>query len=126
MRVVIITILILVIFFVGAFMVNRYVNSTCGELLKDAGALDRSIKEENWIQGREQVNGLKKQWEDTKKGWLLFLEHYETDPIDIVLTRLEQYIEVENKALALGEMAELKLLIDSVRSKENFKLENIL
>lgn len=126
MRVVIITVLILIIFFVGAFIVNRHVNNTCGKLLENVGALDRSIKGEDWAQGREQVHSLKKQWEDTKKSWLLFLEHYETDPIDIVLTRLEQYLEIENKALASGEMAELRLLIDSVRSKENFKLENIL
>ncbi|HZK57903.1 MAG TPA: DUF4363 family protein [Clostridia bacterium] len=126
MRVVVATVLILVIFLVGAFMINKYVNNACGRLLEDVGELDRSIKGENWARGREHVQNLKKQWEMTKKGWLLFLEHYETDPIDISLTRLEQYVEVENKALASGEMAELRLLIDSVRSKENFKLENIL
>lgn len=126
MRVVIVTVIILIIFFVGAFIVNRCVNNTCVKLLEDARALDRSIKKEDWARGKKQVHSFQKQWEGTKKCWLLFMEHYETDPIDIVLTRLEQYIEVEDKALALGEMAELKLLIDSVRSKENFKLENIL
>ncbi len=126
MRVVVATVLILVIFLVGAFMINKYVNNACGRLLEDVGELEESIKGEDWAQGREQIQNLKKQWDTTKKGWLLFLEHYETDPIDISLTRLEQYVETENKPLASGEMAELRLLIDSVRSKENFKLENIL
>ncbi|MFW5649581.1 MAG: DUF4363 family protein [Candidatus Alkaliphilus sp. MAG34] len=126
MRVVVATVLILVIFLVGAFMINKYVNNACGRLLEDVGELEESIKGEDWAQGREQIQNLKKQWDTTKKGWLLFLEHYETDPIDISLTRLEQYVETENKPLASGEMAELRLLIDSVRSNENFKLENIL
>ena len=66
-----------------------------------------------------------KEWEDTKK-WQLFLEHYEMDAIDIVLSRLEQYAEIENKAFAIGETAELKLLISHIKDKENFKLINIL
>lgn len=126
MRVVVATVLILIIFFIGVFIMNRHVNSTCEKLLKNVEALDKSIKGEDWTHGKGQVHSLKKQWETTKKSWLLFLEHYETDSIDIALSRLEQYVEIENKALALGEMAEFKLLIDHIRSKESFKLENIL
>lgn len=126
MRVVVITILILVIFFVGTFMLNQYINNSCEMLLENVKILDKSIKEESWNQSREEIQNLKKQWETTKKGWQLFLEHYEMDAIDIALSRFEQYVEIESKALALGEMAELRLLISHIKGKKNFMLENIL
>lgn len=126
MRVVVTTILILVLFFVSTFMLNEYINKSCENLLANAKVLDKSIKGESWNQGTEEVKNLKEQWETTKKGWQLFLEHYEMDAIDIALSRLEEYIKIENKPLALGEMAELKLLISHVKDKESFKLVNIL
>lgn len=126
MRTVIATILILVVFVVGTLILNRYINTSCEKLLNDVKELHTSVEDSRWTDVKKQVAGLNKEWEDTKKRWQLFLEHYEIDAIDIVLSRLEQYAEIENKALAIGETAELRFLISHIKDKEDLKLINIL
>lgn len=126
MRIVIVTIIILVIFVVGAVMLNRYVNTSCDGLLDNVKELHASVENDRWSDSKKQLKGLKEEWENTKKRWQLFLEHYEMDDIDIILSRLEQYLEIKEKALSLGETAELGLLINNVKDKEGLKLVNIL
>lgn len=126
MRIVIVTIIILVIFVVGAVILNRYVNTSCDGLLDNVKELHTSVENDRWSDSKKQLKGLKEEWENTKKRWQLFLEHYEMDDIDIILSRLEQYLEIKEKALSLGETAELGLLINNVKDKEGLKLVNIL
>lgn len=125
MRVVIITLLILVIFIAGTFMVNQYINSSCEKLLEDIKVLDVSIKNSDWNSAKDQLIELKDRWKHTKKRWQLFLEHYEMDAIDIAIARLDQYVEIEDRSSALGEMGEFRLLISHIKDKESLKLENI-
>ena len=126
MRTVIVTIIILVIFIVSAFVLNQYIVTSCKELLDNIKELHVSVEDDRWSDSKKQLVGLNKEWENTKKRWQLFLEHYEMDDIDIVLSRLEQYVKIGDKSSALGETAELRLLINHIKDKEGLKLENIL
>lgn len=126
MRIVIATMLILVVFGAGTFMLNRYIDTGCEKLLDSVKELHTSVEDSRWDDVKKQVSSLNKEWESTKNKWQLFLEHYEMDAIDIVLSRLEQYAEIENKAFAIGETAELRLLISHIQDKEGLKLINIL
>ncbi len=126
MRVVTVTLIILIIFIVSAVMLDNYINDTTNDLLKDIEVLNKLIEENKWSESKSQLANLQYTWEDVEKRWKLFLEHYEMDGIDIAMSRLDQYIEIENKPLALGEMAELRLLVGHIKKKESFKLENIL
>ena len=126
MRTVIVTIIILAIFILGAFVLHRYIDTSCEGLLENVKELHVSVEDDRWPDSKKQLSGLNKKWENTKKRWQLFLEHYEMDDIDIVLSRIEQYLEVEDKASALSETAELRILINHIKDKEGFMLENIL
>ncbi|MBU5676779.1 DUF4363 family protein [Alkaliphilus sp. MSJ-5] len=126
MRIVVVTLLILVIFIVGTFLINQYINRSCEKLLEDIKILNKSINENEWNKAKDHLENLKVQWKDTKKTWQLFLEHYEMDVIDIAIARLNQYVEIEERALALGELAEFRLLISHIKDKEGLKLQNVL
>ncbi|MCK9268189.1 MAG: DUF4363 family protein [Alkaliphilus sp.] len=126
MRTVIVTIIILIIFIVSAFVLHRYIDTSCKGLLDSVKELHVSVENDRWSDSKKQLSGLNEKWENTKKRWQLFLEHYEMDDIDIVLSRLEQYLEAEDKAPALSETAELRVLINHIKYKEGFMLENIL
>ncbi|QUH18913.1 DUF4363 family protein [Alkaliphilus sp. B6464] len=126
MRTVVVTLLILVIFIVGTFMINQYINRSCEKLLEDIKILNKSINENEWSQAKDRLEGLKAQWKDTKKIWQLFLEHYEMDAIDIAIARLSQYVEIEERTSALGELGEFRLLISHIKDKGSLKLVNVL
>ncbi len=126
MRTVIITIIILIIFIVSAFVLHRYIDTSCDGLLDNVKELHVSVEKDRWSDSKKQLSDLNEEWENTKKRWQLFLEHYEMDDIDIVLSRLEQYLEIKDKPSALSETAELRVLINHIKDKEGFMLENIL
>lgn len=126
MRVVIITIIILTVFVVGTVVLNHYVNVSSKKLLDEVEELHVLVEKNKWPDSKKQFAGLKEGWESTKKRWQFFLGHHEMDTIDIVLSRLEQYLEVKDKALVLGQTAELRLLIDHIKGKEGFMPGNIL
>ncbi len=117
MRVVIITIVILAVFSVGAFMLVRYIGTSCEELLDSIGDLHSSIENNKWEDAKKQFTAFEKELEDTMKKWQLFLEHFEMDAIDIAMARLGQYVDIEQRELSLGEVAELELLIGHIRDK---------
>lgn len=125
MRVVVSTCLIFIIFIVASFTLNRYINNSCDKLLDDIKVLNESIKDNSWNMAKDQLKDLKEEWEHTKKRWQLFLEHYEMDAIDIAIARLDEYVEIENRPLALGEMASFRLLISHIKDKEGLKLQNV-
>ncbi len=126
MRSLITTLLILVIFVVGSFATNKYIVNSCEKLLEDIELLSKFVKDNEWDNSKNQLKELKEEWEDTKKVWQLFLAHYEMDGMDIAIARLDEYVEIEEQSLTLGEMAAFRLLISHIKDKESLKLENIL
>lgn len=126
MRVVVFTLIILAVFVISTFILNQYIDHSCDRLLENINGLHSSIEKNSWHNAKKQLVDLKEEWESVKKRWQLFLEHYEMDAIDITIARLDQYVDIEERALSLGEVAEFRLLISHIKDKERLKLENIL
>ncbi|SDL06819.1 DUF4363 family protein [Natronincola ferrireducens] len=126
MKVVVITILILVVFFIASLYFTYYLNQSAETFIDMIEKLDKSITQENWEEAQEHIERVMKEWDKTKKIWLGFLEHYEIDMIDIILARTQKYVTIEERSLALGGVAELKLLVEHILDKQTLKLQNIL
>lgn len=126
MRVVVATLIILIIFITGTFVLNNYIDESCNELLKDVEVLISLIEENKWTEAKVDLLELQDKWTEIKKRWQLFLGHYEMDSIDIAISRLEQYVKIEDKSSSLGELAEFNFLVSHIKDKEKLKLQNIL
>ncbi len=126
MRMVIATVLILVVFLVGTIVLNKYIDSSCESLLEDVKELHSLVENNDWDDAKSQLSNLKEEWDKVKERWQLFLEHYEMDTIDITIARLSQYVDIEERVMSLGEVAEFELLIDHIKDKKDLKLANIL
>jgi len=126
MRSSIVTLLILIVFILVAFIANNYTVNSTDNLLSDVALLDEFIMKEEWNEAKEQIDSLKTKWKDIRKIWELYIEHYEMDAIDVTIARLNQYVEIQDRNSALGEMAEFRLLVGHIKEKESFKLGNIL
>jgi len=122
MKIVIITMCILLLFCMGSVFFSNYVQQGCYEMLPVIENLKEAILDENW----EQAQGFKHQvtavWENHIKVWAYLMEHQDLDRIELALEKLSLYLLVEEKHLSLGEVAELKLMVEIVGEKESFKL----
>lgn len=126
MKVVVITVLILVLFFASSLYMNHYITTSSQEVVNKIEKLEEAIEESNWEKAQLYVKETAEEWNKTKRVWLVILEHYEIDKIDIVLARLKKFTSIEKDTEALGEIAELKLLVKHIVEREAFKLSNIL
>ncbi len=126
MRMVVITILILAVFFASSLYAGYYVKTSAQEIDNKIKQLEANVEKEDWQKAKDNIDKLMEKWEGTKKSWLTFLEHSEIDNIDIVLARLEKFVEIEENTEASGEIAELKFLIKHIVEKEAFRMVNIL
>lgn len=126
MKVVVITILILVLFFASSLYMSHYITKSSESIINIIEKLEDTIEKQDWEEAQTYMKQTKDDWNRIKSVWLTFLEHYEIDNIDIVLARLQKFVSIEKYSEALGEIAELKLLVKHIVGKEAFNLSNIL
>ena len=125
MKVVIITIIILVVFFAGALMFKDYIQTNSEALLKQINKLDEALVKEEWVEVEDRLKEIKEDWKRMKHILELYIEHYDMDRAEVALAKINKYVENREKALTLGEIAELKFVIDLIMKKEALKMSNL-
>ncbi|WP_192929782.1 DUF4363 family protein [Alkaliphilus serpentinus] len=126
MKAVIGTIILVIIFFIGATVFQNYVQNGCEELSEEITKLEGYIDDENWEMTRETLGLLKEDWEEKSKIWVLFLEHYNLDAIEVAIRKIDTYSDLKDKTYTLGEIVKLRYLIEHLSEREAFVLSNLL
>ena len=126
MKVVVITVLILILFFGGAIYINQHVEKNANELLSYINDLDKAIEEKRWDDTSVYIANMDQSWKNTKRLWLLFMEHGEIDSIDSITSKIKRFVEIEEREMAIGEIVLLQEALDHIINKQTLKLSNIL
>lgn len=126
MRVVMITTIILILFFGGALYFSHYVGVQTEGLIASINELDEVIMAKDWETGEEKLQKVKDDWNEIKGVFETLLEHYDLDSIEVSLAKIEKYMEVQDHSLAVGEITHLKFVISLIQKKESFSLSNLL
>lgn len=126
MKVVIITIVILIIFFAGTMYINQLVEQNVKEMVAVIKDLDKAIESRNWEEANEYMGMLDDSWSNGKKVWPLFMEHAEVDSIDALTIKIKRFIDIEEREMALGEIVSLEEMLNHIIHKQSLKLSNIL
>jgi len=125
MKVVIITIIILVVFFAGALMFKDYVQTNSEKLLNQINRLDEALVQGDWGEAEARLKDIKEDWKEMKHILEVYIEHYDMDRAEVALAKINKYVESREKVLTLGEIAELKFVIDLIMKKEALKMFNL-
>ncbi|AGA69702.1 hypothetical protein Desdi_2272 [Desulfitobacterium dichloroeliminans LMG P-21439] len=118
--------IIILVLVLGSYWHNQYINSSASSLEGMLIAVEDIIQNRHWGNANQQMDQLKKEWDETKKLWSILLDHQEIDTIDLSLKRAEKYILEQEAALSLGEVAALRLLFHHIADTETITLQNIL
>lgn len=119
---IIITILIL---FIGFFNLS-FLGNESSEFLDILESLYTKVKKEDWKAASSQYNIINEKWSDSHEKYMILVDHYEIDNINMSFSELKAYIDTKNKSLSLAKILNLKLLIDHITEKEALTLKNIL
>ena len=82
-------------------------------------------KGERWDLAQVQSQELESTWAQKAKWWPIFLDHQEMDNIEFSLARIKGYVGCQDNSLSLGQLSELRLMIEHLPCKEAVNLKNI-
>ncbi|MGR6836945.1 DUF4363 family protein [Syntrophomonas erecta] len=126
MRLLVSIFLILSMTIASGIWFNHSLQGSAGELTRQIDQVCREIREERWEAAIKQTEELEKIWEQKAKYWPVILDHQEMDNIEFSLAKVMEYVASQDNALSLGQLSELKLMIEHIPRKEEVNLENIL
>ncbi|MBF7083971.1 DUF4363 family protein [Desulfallas sp. Bu1-1] len=98
---------------------------TAGQMVVGFDRLDRAIAVGNWDVAREGVDKARNIWSRHKKWWAVVIDHQEIDNIDMAFARITKYIGMQDRAMASGELAVLRQMLEHIPEKERVSLQNI-
>jgi len=86
----------------------------------------QDIRSGEWDDAKQKTRQLELKWQDNARWWPVILDHQEMDNIEFSLAKAKEFVADENSALALGQLAEMRLMIKHLPAKEKVNLKNIL
>ena len=104
---------------------NHSLQATTDDLSQQIGQISLEIRQKDWETAVKQSEQLEQIWEEKARWWPVFLDHQEMDNIEFSLARVKEYVTSQDKALSMGQLAELKLMVEHIPRKEAVNLENI-
>jgi predicted ABC-type ATPase len=104
---------------------NHSLKTSSDDLTRQIQLVSSTIRQQDWETAVKHSEKLEKLWEQKAKWWPVFLDHQEMDNIEFSLARVKEYVTSEDDALSLGQLSELKLMIEHIPRKEAVNLENI-
>ncbi|TYO96010.1 DUF4363 family protein [Desulfallas thermosapovorans] len=126
MRIYVAVVVVLVLVLAVSFAALDKLNSSAKDLVEDFSGLEEAIATGNWAAAGRDVEKLAKKWSGHKDWWAIVIDHQEIDNIEMSLIRIGQYIRMQDRALAAGELAVLKKMLEHIPEKEKVNLKNIL
>lgn len=121
------TLLIILGLIIGlGFWTNQSLDESAENLVSQIDKISAEIKHDRWARAESHAEELEKAWSQQVGWWPIILDHQEIDNIEFSLAKIKEYVANQDKPLSLGQLSELKLMIEHIPRKEAVTLENIL
>ncbi|SHJ78827.1 DUF4363 family protein [Tepidibacter formicigenes] len=122
----IIPVVILVILIIGAwFFTYKHIEDYSSDFIYSLDKISKNIKNSNWEDSYDEFLRMKKKWKRIKNTWDLLIDHQEVESINLIIEKINTYMELKNLDLTLNEITILKEVFRIIIEKESFKLTNI-
>lgn len=125
MRDIIIILVIIVAVFGGSFFVDKKLENTGQNLIRNIELVQQEI-ETNQMNDMSTLNDFKVLWDNCKNILNILANHQAVDEIDIELNKLIKNYEMKDEVEALMNIIEIKTMLDDMHKGESFTLTNIL
>lgn len=117
---------ILLILLTGGFWTTYSLVVSTHEISREIDQVYNAVKDGQWQTAAIRTGRLETVWEEKARWWPIFLDHQEMDNIDFSMARVKEYVNSRSAALSLGQLSELKLMVEHIPAKETVNLKNIL
>ncbi|MCW2279392.1 DUF4363 family protein [Heliophilum fasciatum] len=106
--------------------VDHRLDSDTEALLQHVEQIHQEVEQDQWQSASTDTSDLQEKWSTQAKWWNMVMLHQEIDNIEFALARVQEYVASQNRALSLGQLSELRLMLKHIPEKEAISLKNIL
>lgn len=125
----VISIVIIVLIFIGNAVTEDYTKQSVEEATNKLSELrDEISKEESEIKlevAKRKIDEVHEKWDVKYKKLAYYIEHDELEKVETELTGLRAYIEKEQYSEALPELDKSVFILEHIKDKTAFSLMNI-
>lgn len=123
----VICIIIVLLIFVGDVITQNYTNDSISEASKNLNQLrDELIKDDaEFIILKEKIIEIREAWNSRHRKLAYYIEHDELEKVETDLSALYGYIDVEEYKEAVAEVDKIVYVLEHIKNKNLFNLENI-
>ena len=129
-RTLIICIIIVIAIILWDIMLQRYVKQVFEPINYMLDEIANKLDEENEINNKEELKNkmgeVDNLWDSKFKKMACFLEHDELEKVKTQLVVAKSAIEVNDRENAYEEINKAKYIIDHIKQKVNFSINNIM
>jgi len=125
MRLLLSVLLAVALVITAGFGVNRQLSMATDRLLEQIDRITVEIEQNNWESAAGETDKLLEVWEKEAGWWPIFFEHYEMDNIEFSMAKFKEYVACKDTPLSLGQLSEMRLMIEHMPRKEAVSLDNI-
>ena len=122
-------ILICIIIVTGIIGLELFTQNFTEKTVKEITASFSKIGNEIVKQNIEQINieleNISDKWEEKQKKLAYYIEHDELEKVHTAIVIMKSYIKTNDFSSAMAELEEGKFVIEHIKEKNSFNLQNI-
>lgn len=126
MRLVITLLAILLAVVAGDLWVSSSIEKSSNDFSKQIHEITSLISQDNWQGANSQLVKMEKDWSQNREWWHMVMEHREIENIEFSLAKTKEFVRERDKVLAMGYLAELRLIFLHLPEGDRLSLKNIL
>lgn len=127
----IICIIIVITIITGNIITQNYTKESVKKLTDELEELKIKISEvkedKEKIENKsiEEIDSIKKYWEERHEKLAYYIEHDELEKVDTALTQIKSFVETKEYPDAISELDKSVFVLKHIKEKYEFNLENV-
>lgn len=121
----IICIIIIIGIFGLEFYTQNFTKKTVDEITEMFSKIKENMLKQDTEKLDEELKNISNKWEEKQKRLAYYIEHDELEKVHTAIVKMKSYIETDNYSEAMAELEDGKFVIEHIKEKNAFNLQNI-
>lgn len=118
--------IIIVIGIIGLeLLTQNFTEKTVKEITGSFSKIENEIMKQNIEQINIELENISNKWEEKQKKLAYYIEHDELEKVHTAIVTMKSYIKTNDLSSAMAELEEGKFVIEHIKEKNSFNLQNI-
>ena len=106
-------------------LTQNFTEKTVKEIRETFSKIENEIVKQNIEQIKIELENISNKWEEKQKRLAYYIEHDELEKVHTAIVTMKSYIKTNDFASAMAELEEGKFVIEHIKEKNSFNLQNI-